>query len=713
MSFLKSIKSKVWFCVGVGLLGFLVATVSTYQSNTRLTHDLGNLRDVSFPLSMQGEEARNLFAQQTSLYEDAFLLADEDSLAEGDALAAPIASIFSEMLLKLKGANGSFVPIRKQLASLKKQYAEYASISSRNYALLVDGADITAMQDKIRAIGTLQKETAVALSRLKTDLQLAVEADIASGETTANDNSRLIIILFLVVGLASIVIVNVAATRLLVRPVRLVQEQAARFAEGDFASVDELDVNVGGEIGDLVQAIRKMADSLRIMITDITASSNELDMVSNSLQATSGQVASSAKNQVDEVENTSTAMARIGESVAQVGEQMQKVSSTSEEITTSIFEQAASSEEIALNIDKLSESSEHVNSSIIQVSSNIQQISGSVNTLRDESDVTASSVAEMEASIRQVMQGAKDTAEIASTVHNDAEAGHRAVTETIDGMQRIKSSSQAVSAAIKSFSEQTENIGSILSVINNLADETNLLALNAAIIAAQAGEHGRGFAVVADQIKELADQTSLSTREIVDIIEGVRGESRNAVTAIIEVEKSINEGETLSVQSGAMLQKIVDGAQQAVTEMERISNATNEQVHGSGLIRASMQNVSDMVHQIVTAIDEQGKGSHIITTAAERVRDLVGQINSSIHEQSQASRSVASGMQDVNDMIKKVFTACEEQMAESKQITTAIDNIKTSAQQSLNSSSDVNGAVGSLEEQVTKLQTAVSRFNFS
>jgi methyl-accepting chemotaxis protein len=459
--------------------------------------------------------------------------------------------------------------------------------------------------------------------------------------------------------------------------------------------------------------MRKMADSLRVMIIDITISANELSTVSNSLHTTSGQVASSAQNQVDEVENTSTAMARIGESVAQVGEQMQCVSSTSEEITTSIFEQAASSEEIALNIDNLSESSEHVNSSIIQVSSNINQISGSVNTLRDESDVTASSVAEMEVSIRQVMQGAKDTAEIASTVHSDAEAGHRAVAETIDGMQRIKLSSHSVSAAIKSFSEKTENIGSILSVINNLADETNLLALNAAIIAAQAGEHGRGFAVVADQIKELADQTSLSTREIVDIIDGVRDESRNAVTAIVEVEKNIVEGVSLSDQSGEMLQKIVDGAQQAVSEMERISNATNEQVHGSGLIRASMNNVSDMIQQIVTAIDEQGKGSHIISTAAERVRDLVGQINTSIHEQSSASRSVASGMQDVNDMIKKVFTACEEQMTESKQITTAVDSIKTSAQQSLNSTSIVNGAVGSLEEQVAQLQTAVGRFRFS
>ena len=158
MIFLKSIKQKVWFCAGVGILGFFVATISTYYSNNQLTNNLGNLRDVTFPLSMQGEEVRNLYAKQHSLYEDAFLLADEDSLDEGVALTEPINTLISDMLRVLEKSDGILLPVRKQLLTLQKSYSSYSTLASSNYALLVDGADIVEMQVEIRKVGMMQQE---------------------------------------------------------------------------------------------------------------------------------------------------------------------------------------------------------------------------------------------------------------------------------------------------------------------------------------------------------------------------------------------------------------------------------------------------------------------------------------------------------------------------------------------------------------------------
>ena len=152
-----------------------------------------------------------------------------------------------------------------------------------------------------------------------------------------------------------------------------------------------------------------------------------------------------------------------------------------------------------------------------------------------------------------------DTAAISEGVRKDAEMGKEAVEATITGIHEIRRSSRITYEVINTLSERAADIGTILSVIDEVAEQTNLLALNAAIIAAQAGEHGKGFAVVADEIKELAERTSSSTREIAQVIKGVQDETQRAVEAINQAEKSIADGELLSQKSGEALTKIVTG----------------------------------------------------------------------------------------------------------------------------------------------------------
>src|SRR6185436_12957981 len=117
-------------------------------------------------------------------------------------------------------------------------------------------------------------------------------------------------------------------------------------------------------------------------------------------------------------------------------------------------------------------------------------------------------------------------------VSRDAEKGTDAVLRTIDGIDKIRDSTRLMATVIKSLGSRIQEIGNILNVIDDVAEQTNLLALNAAIIAAQSGEHGRGFAVVADEIKDLAERTGASTKEIADLIRGVQEQSKNAVAAI-------------------------------------------------------------------------------------------------------------------------------------------------------------------------------------
>lgn len=710
MGFFSSIKFKIWLCVGIVILGFLVATVVTFGANDRLENNLTNLSGVGFPLALRGSEVQNIYSKQLRFYEDAFLLGDEDALMKGNILGETVEDLLDEMIETAAAGGKLSRRLHVELVELKKNYLGYYAMAKRYYTLLAEGGDISEVQAEVQELGQKQRDLTATIYELNQSHIADVEDAIAAGRSIADNTSRLILILFAVVLVLSLVIINITAGRLLVSPIRAVQGVAARLADGEVNAADNIQIKAQGEVGDLVRAIVEMASKLRLTIGRVKDSSDTLAEVAGRLVSTADNVDSAARGQVDEVNKTSLAIEKINASVAHVAQQVESITATADDITTSMLEQTASTEEIAQGTESLSVAAEEVNSSIVEIAANIRQVSESITGLKDESDLTASSVAEMEASIKQVEQGAMQTAKIAEDVLTDAENGKRAVEETIAGMARIKESSFTASNAIRSFSDKAQNIGEILSVIDNLTDETNLLALNAAIIAAQAGEHGRGFAVVADQIKELADQTSISTKEIVGIIEGVRDESQNAVNAIIEAEKSIAEGESLSLQSGEALNKIVGGVQQAASEMEKISIATREQVQGGEMIRVSMDKVADMVNQILTAIREQETGSKMIISVAERMHEMTNQIKISTREQSDASRNMAAGMEEVNSMMQKVNQACEEQSSESLQIVAAVEGIKKSADASLESTGVVKEASSKLNQQTGILLEAIGKF---
>ena len=316
----------------------------------------------------------------------------------------------------------------------------------------------------------------------------------------------------------------------------------------------------------------------------------------------------------------------------------------------------------------------------------------------------------MDGSVRQVEKRAIDTAAISEEVRRDAESGKRAVDATITGIGEIKHSWHITSEVIEMLSVKAENISAILSVIDEVAEQTNLLALNAAIIAAQAGEHGKGFAVVADEIKELAERTSSSTREIVRVIKDVQDETHRAVGAIKLAEERIDEGERLSQNSGEALAKILSGAQQATVQVENIARATMEQARGSQMIRSAMEQVSDMVAQIALATQEQVKGSEVIMTAVERMKGISVKVSRSTREQSKAGSAMATSTERIVDMIEQIKRACDEQMRGTGQIVHAAEGIRLSTSINLEATEVLGESVMGLAKQADLLKKVMGAF---
>jgi len=505
-----------------------------------------------------------------------------------------------------------------------------------------------------------------------------------------------------------IILLSYRITTSITRPLRACVEFARTVADGKLDA--RLTVAGGGEAADLAAAMNTMAHNLHSMVSRVSSASDVLISIDNNIEKAARKLVSSARLQETAVGETSRAVDHINTSVCEVSERVDKLAASSSETSASILQMASSVEEVAISADKLGDSVDEVSSSIIEITASIKEIGASIINLLEASSTTASSITEMDATIKQVEKNALETSAITEGVRNDAETGKVAVEEAIAGMQAIRNSSRITAEVIENLSLRTNDIGAILSVIDEVAEQTSLLALNAAIIAAQAGEHGKGFAVVADEIRELAERTSSSTREIATVINGVQEETRRAVDAISRAEASITEGERRSQHSGVALEKIVSGVQRASIQVREIARATVEQAHGSQSIKEAMESVEEMVGHIAGSAREHSRGSELITLAVERMKDLTSHVRTSTREQSRTSSLIARATEDAATMIDQIRKASGSQGQSSAMISKAVINIQSATASNSEAATVMESSISGLSRQIELLEKEMSGF---
>jgi methyl-accepting chemotaxis protein len=505
-----------------------------------------------------------------------------------------------------------------------------------------------------------------------------------------------------------IILLSYRITTSITRPLRSCVEFARTVADGKLDA--RLTVTGGGEAADLADAMNTMAHNLHSMVSRVSSASEVLISIDHNIESAARKLVSSAHLQEVAVGETSRAVNHINTSVHEVSGRVDKLAASASETSASILQMASSVEEVAISADKLGDSVDEVSSSIIEITASIKEIGTSIINLLDASSTTASSIAEMDATIRQVEKNAMETSAITEGVRKDAETGKFAVEEAIAGMQAIRSSSRITAEVIETLSLRANDIGTILSVIDEVAEQTSLLALNAAIIAAQAGEHGKGFAVVADEIRELAERTSSSTREISSVINGVQEETRRAVDAISLAEASITEGERRSQHSGVALEKIVSGVQRASIQVREIARATVEQARGSQSIKEAMESVEEMVGHIAGSAREHSRGSDLIMVAVERMKDLTRHVRTSTREQSRTSSLIAHATEDAAVMIDQIRKASGSQSQSSAMISKAVVNIQAATASNSEAATVMESSISGLSRQIDLLEKEMSGF---
>ncbi len=614
--------------------------------------------------------------------------------------------------------------VEEQTRAILKSWEEFEEIAARTLehkALLlkglnpgvVDQAAKNALADS--TLNTLVRiEIMESSENAKLDIDdLAdtvetqmIQADKGSAKIKRSATMTFVTVIALSVGMA--ILLGGLITGNITRRIGLIVKALNSGADGDFTA--RLAVASGDEVAKLSADYNTMANRLSEMVTQVNTTLRKLNQIAGSIKTVSQQVLGAAEMQSDGVSQTSSAVTEISATIKEVGANVESLALSAAETSSSTMEMAASFEEVALTMEDLNTAVEEVSSSIFEMAASIRQIGDSTAALMGESSSTACSIEQMNVSIREVEKSAMESATISQQVRKDAEIGRSAVEAAITGIQEIRRASSITTEIIDSLSSRAQDIGAILSVIDSVAAQTNLLSLNAAIIAAQAGEHGKGFAVVAGEIKTLAEQTSNSTSEIAKVIKAVQEESQRAVAAIKDAERSISQGELLSQRSGEALTQIFTGVERTSIQMSSIARATGEQAKGSQQIHEAMERIATMVSQIALATNEQTRASDHITGAAQRMKGLTRQVLTSSHEQSTVGNFIARSTENITSMIRGIKSASEEQRRGSGQIFTAVEAIQQSSSINLQASKVMEEAVESLGEQMGTLQKEMGGF---
>ncbi len=518
---------------------------------------------------------------------------------------------------------------------------------------------------------------------------------------------------FAIIGALMLIVViplSLYIIRLIITPINNVVDKLKEISMGQGDLSERIVISSNNEIGMLAMWFNKFVENLQEIVTSINGVSITLSEVSHDIVDKTKKVTRSTSSQISSVASTVSAIEEMNISTKGIADAVNELSTSAENSSSAVLETDASVKELAKNSAILSTSVESAAMSINQMAASIKQVSDHSGVLSMITNDTEDSMQQIDRAISRIEDNASQTVKLSEQSIKDATAGMNSVNETIKGINLIKDSVGRAGAVIQSLGSKISSIDDILEVIDNVAEQTNLLALNAAIIAAQSGEHGKGFAIVADEIKELADRTAASTKEIANIIMSVQKESNNAIDVMRVSFENVTKSVDLSVGSGEMLKKIHKNTEQSTVRVKSIAESTVIQSKKTTEVMKSMNEVATMVKQISSATKEQNVGSTMILKATESIKGIAYQLKSAVREQTLASQNISTETLNISQMVKQIIKAVKIQQEQSDSVLSDIRIINENAQDNRRIIDNLDSVVETLGNKSDVLNREIGKF---
>jgi methyl-accepting chemotaxis protein len=481
----------------------------------------------------------------------------------------------------------------------------------------------------------------------------AIIAEQNSSEAFAAVNQlRNVILGLIAISLIVIIILAIIIANSISKPIQTMAGAASLMAQGKINQ--QINYKSKDEIGELANSFREMIDFQKAMAisaeglsngdltVDVAPKSEEdvlgvaFERMIKNLREAIGQVASNAHN----LNNASTQLAQASDQAGQATSQ----------IATTI-------QQVARGTTQQTEAATHSAASVEQLRRAIENVSKGAQAQAEAVSKMASLTGSLSSSIQQVAGNANAVSVESNNAATAAREGSTTVAETVQGMETIREKVGFSAQKVQEMGNRSDQIGAIVETIDDIASQTNLLALNAAIEAARAGEHGKGFAVVADEVRKLAERSSSATKEIGDLIKGIQMTVAEAVSAMNESASEVETGAERASRAGNALENILKASEAVNEQAQLAADAVSQMGSLSNELVAAADDVSAIVEENTAATEEMAAGSSEITQAIDNIASVseensaaVEEVSASAEEMSAQVEEVTASAQSLSDM---------------------------------------------------------------
>lgn len=532
--------------------------------------------------------------------------------------------------------------------------------------------------------------------------------------TTIDESMRRSLLLVPLYQGALLVVVALVLVRLfnssVKRPVMEINRAIERITAGDLSV--KLPVLRNDEIGIIANGVGFLAERLSATISRIDSISENVTRVAQQLDETFGRVQNKVDNERQLTGEVIHSVTEAGESQTRISDATEKLLSLSSDNVSALLEMSATSEEIAGSAESLSKNLQNSYSAMQQLTQSAKEVAGMSDEVSAAVEHASASVQDVYRSVREVENIVRESAKVSEdTATLVSEQGMSAVSDATERMSSIQAFMNELTGVIEKLSARSRDITNILSVIEGVTEKTRLLSLNAQIIAAQSGEAGRGFAVVADEMKELSEQTAISTKEIETIVSDISGEIGEVVSSIGETVAMVKDANGVVDKTSTVLTDILHASRQASEMAKKMEYASSGQTKGLELVVSATEQIKKRIFEVNRAMQEQGRGTEYLFRNINPVREAMEMTRRATEEQAGSTRLISGNIELANQKTGEIAASSVAQLQLNERIIESLSTIRKMADETVGEIDETAGFITSLRDEVESLRREMEMFS--